>query len=747
MKSAIYHITGRAAGLLLYLSLNLCAQQISIGRIEQITGPPDPYELRQWKTVARQYDSLIFNPQLSGQYLPVIRINKTGINYPSISTINLNTFIGTNYLSSSEAINVIPAVISGRLAGNNKRSQYGYDWVMMCRDYFNLKNGQNVYLNHPSAQTGNDWWYETMPNVFFIQLYALYPDMGDFHVQLMALADRWLEAVNHMGGSTTPWSVPEMNYRAFDLRTMKPNNSGVPEPEAAGAIAYILYNAYKITGADKYRIGAEWCLEFLDQLQINPSYELQLPYGVYTAARMNAELGTDYNIEKMINWCFDISPLRSWGMIKGRWGKYSVDGLIGEVNGNNDYAFLMNTFQLASALVPAVRYDDRFARAIGKWLLHASNSARLFYSSYLPDINQDNEAWSKKYDPSSVIAYEALRQFRFTVSPHATGDAMAGGWSNTNLALYASSHAGIFGAIIDTTDVRMILNIDVAATDYWNNSAYPAYLYYNPYSVDKDVSVRLSETGDIYDAVNNKIMYQSVSGNVKISIPADQAVLLVILPSGSIIEKHDNKAYVDGTVIDHNAGNEQLQHPPRIKSLSADSSAAYINGSVRIYCTAGDIDGGPLVYDWKVSKGELKVFSDSALFTAPSEAGEVIVSCVVRDNSGYTDSAVTVIKVRDSSSVSVGSGGPVLPVKTELFQNYPNPFNSSASISYQLTSDGVVRLSVCDILGREVAVLEDGYRKAGTHLVRFNKDLPGGVYFYTLYTETVTISKKMVLLK
>ena len=34
-------------------------------------------------------------------------------------------------------------------------------------------------------------------------------------------------------------------------------------------------------------------------------YELQLPYGVYIAARMNAELGTDYDIEKMLNWCFD----------------------------------------------------------------------------------------------------------------------------------------------------------------------------------------------------------------------------------------------------------------------------------------------------------------------------------------------------------------------------------------------------------------------------------------------------------
>jgi len=95
-----------------------------------------------------------------------------------------------------------------------------------------------------------------------------------------------------------------MNYRAWNLKQMKPLNIGVKEPEAAGAIAWILYNAYCQTNENKYLIGAEWAMEFLDSLEENPSYEIQLPYGVYTAARMNAEIGTNYNIEKMLNWCF-----------------------------------------------------------------------------------------------------------------------------------------------------------------------------------------------------------------------------------------------------------------------------------------------------------------------------------------------------------------------------------------------------------------------------------------------------------
>jgi hypothetical protein len=59
--------------------------------------------------------------------------------------------------------------------------------------------------------------------------------------------------------------------------------------------------------------------------------------------------------------------------------------LIGEINGGDDYAFAMNTFEQIGALVPLVRYDSRFARAIGKWVLNAANASRLFYPNFLPD--------------------------------------------------------------------------------------------------------------------------------------------------------------------------------------------------------------------------------------------------------------------------------------------------------------------------------------------------------------------------
>ena len=114
----------------------------------------------------------------------------------------------------------------------------------------------------------------------------------------------------------------------------------------------------------------------------------------------------------------------------------------------------MNVFEQIGALVPLVRYDDRFARAIGKWVLNAANAARFFYPNYLQDNHQDSEEWAQQYDPNSYIAHEAMRKETGSVSPYATGDAISGGWGKTNLTLYSSSHAGILGGIIDTTNIR-----------------------------------------------------------------------------------------------------------------------------------------------------------------------------------------------------------------------------------------------------------------------------------------------------
>jgi hypothetical protein len=634
--------------ILLFSFNKVDAQQININRIELMPNLPTPYEMRDWKKVTAGYDTLVFDLNRSGQYLPLSWIKNNTINYPEHNSFGLHTVVGTTSPLSSESINLLPATIGASLVGIDKSNQNGYNWVLMCEEYFNKANNANVYLNHPHGSNWDDWWYDVMPNVFFYQLYNQYPTIGDFQNQFTHVADRWLAAIEVMGGSTTPWIVPNMNYRAFNLMTMVPFNSGVKEPEAAGALAWIFYNAYIETGDEKYRIGSEWCLEFLNSLLTNPSYELQLPYGVYTAARMNAEIGTTYNLDKMVNWCFNVGPLRDWGAIIGTWGGYDVDGLIGEVNGTNDYAFLMNTFEQVGALVPLVRYDDRFARAIGKWVLNAANASRLFYTNYLPNNNQDSEEWSHMYDPNSYIGHEALRQTQYGMSPYATGDAINGGWGMTNLALYGSSHVGIFGGIIDTTNIPAILKLDLLKTDYFNKDAYPSFLYYNPYPSEKSVVINVgNEASDIYDAVFNNIISSSVTGETSIIVPADQAIIAVIIPAGSTITYDLEKVLANNVVIDFSSNQIVTNYPPRIKSLSSERQLITIGDSIKIFCTAVDIDNDPISYSWNFSGGSLTGAGSVVNWTAPLDTGDVLIKCMIDDGEGGITADSIIIKVSE----------------------------------------------------------------------------------------------------
>jgi hypothetical protein len=88
------------------------------------------------------------------------------------------------------------------------------------------------------------------------------------------------------------------------------------------------------------------------------------------------------------------------------------------------------------------------------------------------------------------------------------------------------------------------------------------------------------------------------------------------------------------------------------------------------------------------------------------------------------------------------------PVTCMLLQNFPNPFNPSTSIRYGVSHTSQAVLSVCTVLGEEVAQLVSGLIEAGYHEAVFVPDgLPSGVYVYRLRAGDYVETKTMVLLK
>jgi len=595
--------------------------QIDISRVQQMPNLPSPYLMRDWKDVATKYDEFIFSTGATGAFLPLISLKAAGVNYPALQPILLHTYVGSSG-DQAEAINIIPSLVGATLVGIDKSNQNGVNWAIKAKEFFNKANGQNVYLNGYATTSGSDWWYDVMPNVYFYQLYSQYPTLTDFNGQLTTIADRWLDAVKKMGGATTPWAVPQMNYRGFNLLTMTPNGNGVIEPEAAGTIAWLLYHAYGKTGNKKYLEGAQMSLEFLSSLTTNPSYELQLPYGTFMAAKMNAETGTAYDVEKMINWSFDRGPLRGWGTIVGSWNGADVSGLVGEANdGGDDYAFVMNGFQQAAAFVPMVKYDKRFARAIAKWTLNLANASRLFYSQYLPQTDQDDFAWSAANDPQSVIAYEALKENKDGKKLYGTGDAKNGGWAQTNLSLYSSSSVGYLAAVVDPTDVDGIVLLDVNKTDFFGQNKFPSFLAYNPYAEPKVITLPLGgQTYDLYDAISETMLKTSVTGNTTLTLPADEAVLLVYLPQNATTVAKNGKLYIGNDVVDYHYGYD-FTGKLRIKSLATTEAIVEFNQVVDVYSAAENATGA-MTYNWYVNN-VLTESSSSDVFhwTVPETEG------------------------------------------------------------------------------------------------------------------------------
>ncbi len=89
-----------------------------------------------------------------------------------------------------------------------------------------------------------------------------------------------------------------------------------------------------------------------------------------------------------------------------------------------------------------------------------------------------------------------------------------------------------------------------------------------------------------------------------------------------------------------------------------------------------------------------------------------------------------------------------VPKVFSLSQNYPNPFNPVTRIQFAVPKNEMVSIKVYDLLGKEVAVLVNEQKSAGTYEVDFNASLlSSGVYFYRMQSGYFSDIKRMVVIK
>ena len=94
-----------------------------------------------------------------------------------------------------------------------------------------------------------------------------------------------------------------------------------------------------------------------------------------------------------------------------------------------------------------------------------------------------------------------------------------------------------------------------------------------------------------------------------------------------------------------------------------------------------------------------------------------------------------------------------IPLEYSLFSNYPNPFNPITSLHYDLPEDGLVNITVYDMMGRIVKTLVNSSQTAGYKSIKWNatndrnEPVSAGLYLYTIQAGEFRQTKKMVLLK
>lgn len=93
------------------------------------------------------------------------------------------------------------------------------------------------------------------------------------------------------------------------------------------------------------------------------------------------------------------------------------------------------------------------------------------------------------------------------------------------------------------------------------------------------------------------------------------------------------------------------------------------------------------------------------------------------------------------------------PTQFQVFDNFPNPFNPTTTISYELPIDGMVNITIYDLVGRTVKTFVNGKQTAGFKSYQWNatndngEAVTAGVYFYAVTAGDYAQTKKMVLLK
>ncbi len=342
-----------------------------------------------------------------------------------------------------------------------------------------------------------------------------YSPTVDSDAMLQNIADTWYEVVMDLGGSD---GIVDFGYTGYDFKNRIPFDNGKwIEPDAAAGVALLQYYAFEKFGDRKYMKAANLCMEYMDDFDRNPGYELLYLYLPYLSARLNSTGDYHFNTAKYMEFFFTESDYRR------EYGIFNDDYATGLIGERTQYGGSPASFQSiigATALVPMLKYDQRYAIEVGRYLLNVTNNLNLFY-------DEDSS------DNANIVPLERVEK---------DGDA------RQRHSILSGTYLGLLATMIEPTNVEGILKVDINQNDYYVEEAKerPLYLLFNPHEDQKVVEYEPQTTGcvSLYDVVSHQFLKENIKGKTDIEIKGNEAVMILEIP----IEEGENQYSIDRKV-------------------------------------------------------------------------------------------------------------------------------------------------------------------------------------------------------
>ncbi len=174
------------------------------------------------------------------------------------------------------------------------------------------------------------------------------------------------------------------------------------------------------------------------------------------------------------------------------------------------------------------------------------------------------------------------------------------------------------------------------------------------------------------------------------------------------------------------------------------------NITVYDYSTCGN--GGNCQYLWDFGDGTTSTAQYFTTHIYPGN-GPYYLCLTIGDGNGCSSTHCDSIYAGRSGGITLNIHNQLAGIDesksvSTVLENYPNPFSGSTTVNYSISKNAIVELTIVDLMGNKVAVIEKDTKSAGSYTAKWNaENVTDGMYLIRLKVNDQLTTKKIIITK